>query len=108
MAAVKKIFKIIFWILIVALIALRIALPYIIKAQANKKLASLPDYKGHLDDVDLSVIRGRVAFQAIHIKHRAGDYALYIDQFGVNVRWLDLLRGVVVVDTLIERPVVRI
>lgn len=48
----------IFTIVIGVLILIRLLLPYIILHYANKSLANMPDYYGHIDDIDLSIYRG--------------------------------------------------
>ena len=48
--------------ILTALVAIRIALPYVIKYELNKTLASLPEYQGHVDDVDLALYKGAIAF----------------------------------------------
>ncbi|WP_428653347.1 DUF748 domain-containing protein [Runella sp.] len=48
----------IFTIVVGALILVRLLLPYIILHYANKSLANMPDYYGHIDDIDLSIYRG--------------------------------------------------
>ena len=53
----KKKYKILICI-VVLLIAIRIVLPYIVLHYANKTLANMKGYYGHIDDIDLSLYRG--------------------------------------------------
>ena len=43
-------------VLVVALIALDLALPYLVRNYLNDKLADMGDYRGQVTDVDLSLI----------------------------------------------------
>ncbi|MEO8207094.1 MAG: hypothetical protein ABI615_13010, partial [Chthoniobacterales bacterium] len=45
-------------VLIAVLVGLRIALPYIVKSYANKKINEMPDYSGHIGDVYIKLWRG--------------------------------------------------
>ncbi|MGE5440293.1 MAG: hypothetical protein ACM3UR_10575, partial [Bacteroidota bacterium] len=55
-------------VIVVLLVAIRIALPHVIKYEVNKKLNELPDYTGHIDDVDLHIYRGAYAINGVEIK----------------------------------------
>src|SRR5512140_2223317 len=58
--------------ILVLLVAVRIALPHVIKSQINKKLASLPDYQGHVADVDLHIYRGAYSIKGIELDKKNG------------------------------------
>ena len=45
-------------IIIGVLIALRLALPYIVLKYVNKTLANIKEYYGHVEDIDIALIRG--------------------------------------------------
>jgi len=44
--------------LIILIIVLRIALPYILLKYANKTLANVEGYYGHINDIDVALFRG--------------------------------------------------
>jgi hypothetical protein len=54
-------------IVIIVLIGVRLILPYVILHFANKNLASLPGYYGHIEDIDLALIRGAYRIDSIYI-----------------------------------------
>ena len=54
-------------IVIVLLVALRVALPYIILRYANNTLATMPGYRGHVKDIDLAIIRGAYKIDSIYL-----------------------------------------
>ncbi len=51
----KRIWLIASCSLLVLLIALRIALPYILLRFVNKELQTIPGYTGHVDDIDVAL-----------------------------------------------------
>ena len=52
---------------IAVIVVIRIALPYVILKYANKTLAEMDGYYGHIDDIDLSIIRGAYKIDSIYI-----------------------------------------
>jgi hypothetical protein len=52
---------------VLLLIALNIALPYLVRDYLNDKLASMGDYHGHVDDVDLALWRGAYRINGLAI-----------------------------------------
>ena len=60
-------------IILVALIALRAVLPYIVKSYVNKTLAAIPGYSGHVDDVDMSLWRGAYVVKDLKIEKVEGN-----------------------------------
>src|ERR1035437_10707495 len=52
---------------LVLLIVIRIILPYVVLHYANKKLANLDNYYGHIDDIDLSLYRGAYIIKHIYL-----------------------------------------
>jgi hypothetical protein len=52
---------------IVLLIVIRIILPYVVLHYANKTLASLDSYYGHIEDIDISLYRGAYIIKNIYI-----------------------------------------
>ncbi|MFI5219609.1 MAG: DUF748 domain-containing protein [Bacteroidia bacterium] len=59
------------WRIILALILLvviiRLILPYFVLRYANKTLASMHGYYGHVDDIDLAIIRGAYVIKSIYL-----------------------------------------
>ena len=55
-------------IVLVVLIAFRIALPYIVKSYVNKTLADLPGYPGYIADVDMDLWRGAYVIKDLNIE----------------------------------------
>ena len=53
--------------LVVVLIAIQIALPYLVRNYLNDKLADMGDYRGHVTDVDLALWRGAYKINGLNI-----------------------------------------
>ncbi len=99
-------------IVIVVLICVRLILPYVILHFANKNLASMPGYYGHIEDIDLALIRGAYRIDSIYInkqdtvtkKQTRFFSASAID---LSVEWRALFSGAVVGELIFERPNLR-
>lgn len=91
-------------IIIAALIVFRILLPQILLHKANKYLASFsPTYYMHMEDLDISILRGAYTFQAITGNLRGDDKKfLDISTIDVSLAWRHLLRGKIVTDVVAE------
>ncbi len=57
----------IFAVVVVLLIALHIALPYMVRDYLNGKLADMGDYRGQITDVDLALWRGAYKINGLKI-----------------------------------------
>jgi hypothetical protein len=62
----KRKYKILIGIAIL-LIALRLILPYVVLHYANKTLANMKGYYGHIEDIDLSIYRGAYTINDIYL-----------------------------------------
>jgi hypothetical protein len=71
-----RIRKVLFWtvlLLVVALVAFRLALPGIVQDYVNKKLDELPEYDGRIGDVDIHLVRGAYSIDDVDIIKTTGD-----------------------------------
>ena len=99
-------------IVIAALICVRLILPYVILHYANKNLASIPGYYGHIEDIDLALIRGAYRIDSIYInkldtitnKQTKFFSASAID---LSIEWRALFHGSIVGEAIFERPNLR-
>ncbi len=53
--------------LLLLLLALHLALPYLVRDYLNGKLADMGDYRGHIADVDLALWRGAYRIDGLSI-----------------------------------------
>ncbi|RYG22484.1 MAG: DUF748 domain-containing protein, partial [Chitinophagaceae bacterium] len=56
---------------IIFLIILRLILPYVVLHYANKTLASMKGYYGHINDIDISLYRGAYQIDSIYLNKTA-------------------------------------
>ena len=102
----NKIFKIVLTIVILV-IAIRIALPFIILDHANKTLAGLPDYTGHIKDIDLHLYRGATEIEGIEILKRAGNIPVPFyssEKVDFSIDWNALFDGSIVAEISVVNP----
>lgn len=59
--------------LIVLLLVARIALPHVVKHLVNERLGRIPNYTGHVDDVDIHLWRGAYGFRGFFINRQDGQ-----------------------------------
>lgn len=92
------------------LIALRIALPFIVLHYLNKYLANLGEYTGHVEDVDIALLRGAYQIEDLRIEKIAGKKKqpfLYIPLMDLSVEWKSLFKGAIVGEIEVIRPEVN-
>ncbi len=97
--------------LLLLLIVARIAAPLVIEHVLNEKLAALPDYKGSIADVDLSLLDSEFAVDDLRLDKRKGEPEvpfLRVDRIEVDYRWDALFRGKIVADVEIDSPLLNV
>src|SRR5688572_15715649 len=62
----KRRWRIILWVVGI-LLAIRIALPYVLLHLVNDRLAHMPGYAGHVEDIDLALIRGAYQIEQLRL-----------------------------------------
>lgn len=106
----KRVTKVILGIVIV-LIAIRIALPYIIKWYLNNKvLNQMEEYRGHIEDVDLALWRGAYMIDDLDIVKIGGDIEepfVYIKTIDLSVQWKALFKGAIVGEVETDEPIIN-
>ena len=99
-------------IVIVLLVVARLALPYVILHYANKTLSSIDGYRGHVEDIDLALIRGAYKIDSIYL-HKVDSVTkkeipfVAASMIDLSVEWRALFKGSIVGDIKIDRPLVR-
>lgn len=111
MEKLRKIFfgtklRIIFTIIILALIIFRIFLPLIVKNYVNKTLNNIPGYHGWVDDIDISLYRGAYVINGLHLYHNGNKQPmLYFPVTDLSVEWRALFHGRIVSEIEMTDPV---
>jgi uncharacterized protein YhdP len=96
--------------LLVILIALRIALPYILLRFVNRELQTIPDYTGHVEDLDVHLIRGAYTLKAIHLDKTGGKVPLPFfaaDKVDLSVEWSAIFHGRFVGKIIVFHPILN-
>lgn len=94
-------------LLIVIAIAIRAALPTLVRDYVNDKLQALEGYDGHIEDIDLSLIRGAYGIDDIRIvKTGAGQSVPFFssERVDFSVEWRSLMRGSLVAEGVFHSP----
>ena len=96
-------------IIAVVLIAVRAALPYVIKDRVNATLHGLEEYDGHVEDIDLALWRGAYRIDGIRVDKRGKDKNETIPFFSservdLSVQWSSLMKGSLVSEVVFVRP----
>ncbi|HEU5138002.1 MAG TPA: DUF748 domain-containing protein [Steroidobacteraceae bacterium] len=85
--------------LLLLLIAARVAMPYVVEDYANKKLAGLDSYDGHVGDIDIHLWRGAYSIDGIEIVKTGASRPVPFfrsDRVDLSIEWRSLLRGSIV------------
>lgn len=92
-------------IIIILLVVFRMLLPQILLTQANKYLANFsPTYSLHMEDLDISIIRGAYQFQEITGKLKGEEKTfLTIKEVDVSIAWREVFRGRIVTDIVTDK-----
>ena len=94
----KKIITITLTIIIVVLIIFRLLLPTIVENYLNKTLADMGEYTGHVQDVDIWLIRGAYVINGLEINKTTGKVPvpfLIAPKIDLAVEWAALFKGAV-------------
>jgi len=94
-------------IVVAVLIAIRLALPAVIKAYANHQLAKNPTYAGSIGDVDVHLWRGAYQIEDIKISKLGGEVPVPLfaaRQIDLAMQWRELFHGALVGEVEITAP----
>ncbi len=106
----KKIFttpvKIIL-IIVVLLIAFRIALPHIVLKYVNKQLNEMEGYSGHVNDIDIHLYRGAYEIEGVEILKTEGNIGapfFNTDKIDLSIEWKAIFDGSLVGEISFVNP----
>ncbi len=86
---------------IIVLVILRLALPYLVLNFINNRLANIGGYFGHVDDLDISLYRGAYMVKDIYIDIVDTSTQKQLpffsaDNIDISIEWKSLLKGQIV------------
>lgn len=96
--------------LLVLLVALRLALPYIVLHTLNKRMDRMGDYHGHVTDVDLHLWRGAYSLDGLEVVKVSGKVPvplLKTPRMDIKLSWHTLLHGAIRASVDFHRPVLN-
>jgi hypothetical protein len=82
--------------LLVALVAARIAMPFWLKDYVNDRLSEIHGYYGHVDDIDVHLLRGAYVIKDLELLKDNGKVKtpfVASDRVDLSVEWHALLHG---------------
>lgn len=97
---------------IVLIIIIRLILPYVVLHLVNKNLATMKGYYGHVQDIDLAIIRGAYKIDSIYLNKKDTVTLKQTPFFGakvidLSVEWKALFKGSIVGEVVLNKPMVR-
>src|SRR5690349_21997157 len=101
MTSRKQKLAIIFGSIIIFLLIIRLILPYVVLRLVNDRLTKLKGYYGHVDDINIALIRGAYQLDSIYI-NKVDSTTLRQTPFfsasevDLSVEWKALFKGSVV------------
>ena len=104
----SKRYKIIVVIILVVII-FRLLLPYIVLHYANKTLANVPGYYGHVQDIDISLYRGAYKIDSFFLNKvdsvtkKQTDF-LAAKNIDLSIEWKALFKGALVGELVFNSP----
>jgi hypothetical protein len=99
-------------IVVGVLLVIRIILPYVLLHVVNDRLSKVPGYYGHIDDLDLALIRGAYTIklfdlQKVDTVSQERTPFLSAEAIDLSVEWKALFKGSVVGELVIATPEIR-
>lgn len=98
--------------ILVILVIIRLILPYIVLHYANKTLANMDGYYGHIDDIDLAIYRGAYKINDIYL-HKVDSVTQKQTDFfdckmiDLSVEWRALFHGRIVGELELNDPDIK-
>ncbi|MCP1366809.1 DUF748 domain-containing protein, partial [Halomonas sp. BBD48] len=93
--------------IVVGLVALRVALPGMVRDYLNGQLADMGEYQGHVEEVEIHLWRGAYAINGLEISKASGSVPVpfvRVDTLDLAVSWRALWKGAIVAEAEIFRP----
>ncbi len=94
-------------VIVVLLVAGRVAMPYILKTEINRELSRLSDYSGGVESVGVHLWRGAYSLENLRIMQRSGQVQrpfVAIRDIDFSLAWRELIHGRIVSDIVLDHP----
>jgi hypothetical protein len=96
--------------IVVILVAFRLYLPTLVKNYVNKVLADIPGYYGHVEKIDIALIRGAYVINDLYLNKVKAETEIpfiNIPKTDISIEWKSLLKGKVVSELLLYNPTIN-
>lgn len=106
-----KLVYLILAILVISIIVIRLALPGIVKGYVNKKINEIPGYTGHVEDIDIHLLRGAYVIKDLKLKKTTDPEKypfLVIERADLSLEWGAIFKGRLVGEVILDRPLINI
>lgn len=103
----RKVAGILLIVVLLAVIAAHLLLPSVILRIVNRELADIPGYHAHIEDLDISLLRGAYTLDDLRFRKVEGDDTLPVfsaRHVDFSVEWGALFRGKVVGEITLTAP----
>jgi hypothetical protein len=103
-----------YWIIasvVIILTIIRLLLPSIVKSYINGKLNDLPGYTGHVDDIDIYLIRGAYRIDGLVLRKKTDPLKypfLRIKHTDLSLEWKAIFKGRLVGEIVMDQPAMHI
>ncbi len=111
MTSKRKKITIIVASVIALIIIARLILPYVVLRLVNDRLAKIKGYYGHVEDIDIALLRGAYKIDSIYINKLDSNTQKQTPFFSaalvdLSVEWKALFKGSIVGEMVFERPII--
>jgi len=97
-------------LVLLVLVGIRAALPRVILHYANETLDKIPEYRGHIGDVDLALFRGAYQIENVRLDKVSGESRtpfFSAEAIDLSVEWMALFHGALVGEIELRKPKVN-
>lgn len=94
-------------VLVVLLVAARLALPSLLLRHVNKTLDEIPGYSGHVDDIHVSLWRGAYQIKGLKLEKTGGKVPVPLfssPDIDLSIQWKALFNGALVGEIMMHHP----
>lgn len=94
-------------LVIVLIIVARLLLPYFLEKYVNKTLDEIPGYTGHVEDIDVALIRGAYVIEGLILKKENAETdtpLLNFPESDISLEWSALFKGKIVSEIVLHSP----
>lgn len=92
------------FILVMVIVGVSLVLESVLLKQANKMAATMnPEFKGHIVDLDISLLKGAVVLQQVTGSLKKNDREfLAVKEVAVDLAWRELFKGNILFDVVVD------